>query len=362
MAASIVIEATELRPDIDAPLAEGAIVARTRPPTFSVVIPAYQAARTISRSITSVLAQTHPAAEVIVVDDGSTDGLGDALRPYGEKLKVLRQENRGAAAARNTGIRLSQGEFVALLDADDRFHPERLAALAALACRRPDLDLITTDTCFVGRDGRALGRFSEHNHFEVDDQSMAILRSCFLGGTPAVRTSRLLEVGGFDETLRTAEDWDCWIRLILTGSKAGQIRRPYYEYHLRGSGLTGDRLASLWDRVQVLEKASEAIDLDRVHQRTLRKSIRYHRQRATKAEIGAALASPLPRRTLIALASRRYPVRPSRGPIIAALLHVPFGGPWGAEDIPPDIRFGPDGKGASTGSGETPQLQEELEK
>jgi glycosyltransferase involved in cell wall biosynthesis len=269
----------------------------TEPPTFSIVIPAYQAAETIGHALNSALDQVHPAHEVIVVDDGSTDDLDGALDPYKDRVTVVRKENGGAASARNMGVELAGGEFMAVLDADDRFHRRRLEALAQLAMARPDLDLITTDTRFIVNE-EAAGSFRDRNPFALEGQRTAILDSCFVGGWPAARLSRLRSIGGFDESLPIGHDWDCWIRLILEGALAGLVDRPYYDYILREDSLTSSRVASLWDRVRLLEKAAANPALLPEDKPALARSCRRHRSRAVEAETYAVLYQAGPRRNL----------------------------------------------------------------
>jgi GT2 family glycosyltransferase len=257
-----------------------------RPPAFSIVIPTYQAAETVADSIESALSQEHPAQEVIVVDDGSTDDLDPALQPFMGRIELVRKENGGGASALNAGAEAASGEFMAILDADDAYDPRRLAALAGLACARPDLDLITTDARFlVG--GREVGSFLAENPFATDDQRQAIFESCFVGGWPAIRRKRLQEIGGFDESLRTGYDWDCWIRLLLAGAKAGLVQGPYYEYRLHPDSLTGSRLSSLWDRVRLLEEAAGNPAVRDDERPALERAIRRHRSRAVMAEARA---------------------------------------------------------------------------
>lgn len=264
-----------------------------RPPTFSVVIPAYQTADTIGESVRSALAQVHPPHEVIVIDDGSTDDLEGALCPFEAQIKVIRKENGGAASARNAGAAAASGDFMAILDADDAFHPRRIEALAQLACARPDLDLLTTDTRFVVA-GKVVGSFGDHNTFALEDQRAAILRCCFVGGWPAVRLSRLRAIGGFDESLRIAYDWDCWLRLILDGSLAGVVTEPYYDYVLHPGSLSASRVTSLWDRVRLLEKAAGNPALSPAERPLLMRSLRGHRTKAVRAETMAALRGDWP--------------------------------------------------------------------
>jgi glycosyltransferase involved in cell wall biosynthesis len=225
----------------------------TRAPTFSVVIAAYQAVETIAETVESALGQSLPPHEVIVCDDGPDDALVSELGQFGTRIGLIRQRNAGHAAAKNAAARASSGEFVAILDADDVFLPERLAALSELASARPDLDILSTDEYF-DVDGRTVGRFYEHNDFPVDDQRIGILRVCFPGGHPAVRRSRLMEIGGFDEEFRAAADWECWLRMILAGSSAGLVDAPLLRYRLHAGAMTARRAESLADRERVFTK------------------------------------------------------------------------------------------------------------
>ncbi|HEU0304871.1 MAG TPA: glycosyltransferase family A protein [Gaiellaceae bacterium] len=256
-------------------------------PSFSVVLPVYDAADTVAEAVESALDQTVPPLEIIVVDDGSTDDLDRSLEPYRGRIGLVRQENGGCAAAFNAGLWRARGDFVAQLDADDAFEPERLAALGELAAGRPDLDLVMTDT-FLEAGGRVVGRYCEETPFAVEDQRLAILRQCFVF-FPAIRREVLVAAGGHDETLRLGPDWDCYLRLILAGSRAGLVDEPLYRYRISSQSLTGDRAAALAYRVRVLEKAASNPDL-RVEERPhLRRSLDYHRRRALLAEAEAAL-------------------------------------------------------------------------
>jgi Glycosyl transferase family 2 len=225
-------------------------------PTFSVVIAAYQAVETVADAVQSALSQTHPPLEVIVCDDGSTDGTGSALAQFGSTIRVIRQPNGGEAAAKNAAVRAAQGKYVAILDADDLYFPARLERLGALATRRPDLDVLTTDAV-LEVDGFPVRRcYDDTWPFEVANQRSAILKRNFVFGLAAVRRSRLLEAGGFDERLRYAADWDCWIRMILSGSQVGLVAEPLARYRLRAGSLSAERGALLQGRAVVLERAA----------------------------------------------------------------------------------------------------------
>jgi glycosyltransferase involved in cell wall biosynthesis len=246
---------TFLAPAAEAPVEPGP------PPTFSVVVAAYQAAGFVGEAVKSALEQTHPPLEVVVSDDGSTDDLAAALEPWRERIVLLRNEHRGEAAAKNAGFRAACGDFIVLLDADDVYLPERLKALAALGAARPDLDVLTTDA-YLEVEGQVVRRcYSQAWPFPVRDQRREILLRNFVFGHAAVRRERILEVGGFDEAMASAADWDCWIRLLLGGSRAGLVPEPLSRYRLREEGMSARRSEHIRGYITALEKALGRPDL-----------------------------------------------------------------------------------------------------
>ena len=289
-------------------------------PTFSVVIPAYQAAATIGDAIGSLRAQTLPPAEIIVCDDGSTDDLEAALDAHRSSVKLIRQDHRGVSAARNALLRAAAAEFVVPLDADDVYAPTRIERLAELGAARPDLDILSTDAEFVV-DGRVTGRFNEKTPFAVEAQSEEILDRCFLI-CPAMRRERLLEVGGYDEALGSAEDWDCCIRLIQSGSRAGLVDEPLLEYRLGRSSLTSSRAETLGDRVHILEKALAGTEPGGQAHRIAQSALSRHRGRALQVAARGAVAdgdSGARRRLLAVARSRDVAVRARVGALLATL-------------------------------------------
>lgn len=278
------------------------IARRREPPTFSVVIPAYQAAETIGEAIRSALEQTAPPLEIVVCDDGSTDDLDGAVRAYRNRIRLVRQRNLGGAAAVNTACSHASGEFIAILDADDAYLPERLEALSELACDRPDLDLLATNAYFE-RDGEIVGHIYETRAFPVEDQRRSILEWCFLFA-PAIRRTRLLAAGGFDESLTIGYDWDCWLRLILDGATAGLVDEPLISYRLVAGSLADQRARSLRERVAILAKAASRTDLTWDERRFLSQRIAEADNRARLAEAREALHqnAPAARRRAYAVA------------------------------------------------------------
>jgi GT2 family glycosyltransferase len=307
-------------------------------PSFSIVITAYEVADVIALAIESALGQTRPAEEVIVVDDGSRDDLAGALAPY-PAVKLVRKENGGGASARNAGVAAASSEFMAILDADDVFAPRRLEAIAALAEREPELDLIATDAGFVV-DGQTKGTFLEHNPFPSEGQREAILRSCFPGGWPAVRISALKAAGGFDEQMRIAYDWDTWLRMILAGSRVGMVPEPLYDYTLHSGSLASGRVASLRERVTLLENAARNPNLQAEERPALERSLAGHREQVARAEIEAALYGGGERRKLGALARSHELSWRLRGLAAAAQLAPPLARRFVAPTLPPERRFG----------------------
>jgi hypothetical protein len=188
---------------------------------------------------------------VIVGDDGSTDQTAAALEPYRERIRYFRQEHRGVAATMNAALELAQGQFFAVLGADDAYLPERLEALASLSAARPDLDLLCTDLVYEV-DGRSVGRFEETCPFDVSDQRTAVLDRCFCA-VPALHRTALIRDGGFDESMRSGSDWECAIRLIHSGAAAGPVEYTLYRYRIHRGSLIADRLSTLRERVAFLQ-------------------------------------------------------------------------------------------------------------
>jgi glycosyltransferase involved in cell wall biosynthesis len=258
-----------------------------------VIIAAYQAAKTVGEAVASALEQKLAPHEVIVCDDGSTDDIKGALAPYGERVTLIHLErNSGPSAARNAAIRLASGDFVSVLDADDVYLPGRLEALAEVVSARPDLGIITTDAYLDLGDETLRRAYDESWPFEVADQRRAILERNFIIGVIAVRRSILLDVGGYDESLRWVEDWDLCLRLIFAGFGAGLVCEPLARYRLNPKSLTTFRANMRRSEVTMLEKAAAAgLPLDAHERETLEASLVQRRLAADLEETREALAN-----------------------------------------------------------------------
>ncbi len=278
------------RRPILAPPPPGRVEPLAAPPGFSIAIAAYQAAGTIADALESALAQTVPPAEIIVCDDGSTDDLSRALVPYRDRIVLIRQENRGEAGAKNTAAAAASGDFVAFLDADDAYHPERLEALGELAAARPDLDVLTTNAD-LEVDGRVVGRYyPDVARFPVDDQVAGVIASdSAVLGAAAVRRATFRAAGGLSEELRSGDDWELWLRLVLAGSRIGLVDEPLYRYRLHERGTSADQVRGTWDCVQALERVLAGEQVDDHRRSLLEASLARHRQTALLTEAEAAL-------------------------------------------------------------------------
>jgi len=196
-------------------------------PRVSVIIPTYNRAHVVGEAIDSVLAQTYRDFEIIVVDDASTDNTQEVLARYlsehGERIRYIRREtNGGAGAARNDGIRVSTGEFIAFLDSDDLYLPARLHAAVEFLDHRPKYEAAYSNYATVGPHGElpARGALRSRGLFPSGHIFREILKHVVVcTDVITVRRSAILKAGLFDETLRRAEDFEYWARL----SRVSQI-------------------------------------------------------------------------------------------------------------------------------------------
>ena len=187
-------------------------------PTITAIIPAYRAAGTIARALDSVLTQSCPPEEILVVDDGSPDDMAASVRPYRERVTLIRKSNGGAASARNLGLERARGELIAFLDADDYWEPNKLERQLAIFARYPQIGL-TCGRWFTEEPGAA--RIAPPACTDADfDQVLAatgrhvfFLATKMWTSTILVRRS-VLGTNRFVSGLEPAEDRDLWVRLV----------------------------------------------------------------------------------------------------------------------------------------------------
>lgn len=209
---------------------------------ISVVIPTFNDAQRVGRAVQSVLAQTLHPREILVVDDGSTDETTAALRVFDGQVRVIRQENKGAGAARNTGVRAARGEWLAFLDSDDEWLSSKLQAQWDLLRQRsPDVVLVYSSMINVASNGeRGLIWPTPLAKFAGDPAVLPhwAALECFPPTSTALALrSKLLEAGLFADHIRTAEDLDLWVRLATLGHFVA-VTEPLALRHVRASSLT----------------------------------------------------------------------------------------------------------------------------
>lgn len=207
-------------------------------PLVSVIMPTFNSARFIGPAVETVLAQTYPHIELIVVNDGSTDETEAVLAPYSHRIRLIQQTNQGASAARNTGIQAAQGTYITFLDADDLLKPDKIALQVAVLEARPDVGLVYSGWHYVREDDlQVVGEMRPRQEGNVFAD--LILRRMFLiPGAVMVRRELFTQVGLFDVNLVVAEDTDLWIRLAYAGCAFAAVPLPLMQYRLVAQSLT----------------------------------------------------------------------------------------------------------------------------
>jgi glycosyltransferase involved in cell wall biosynthesis len=230
---------------------------------FSVVIPAHDAAQHLAQTLAAVRAQTHPPREIVVVDDGSRDGTAALARSLG--ARVYEQTNAGPSAARNAGVGRASAEWIAFLDADDRWSPRYLETVTRAAALCPDVRVVFTNYAIAGEGDDCSDSHTADRHFRslvkrevapgiarCDRQSL--LRA-YLGSRKFIQTSALavrrdafLACGGYDESLRIAEDFELLLRLFAH-STAVVVEEPLVTYRRHPANATRDAVLNFaWER------------------------------------------------------------------------------------------------------------------
>lgn len=234
---------------------------------FSVVIPAYRSTSFISEALDSVFAQTYKNFEVIVVNDGSPDvaDLESALKPFLDRIIYIKQDNKGPGGARNTGIMRAQGEFIALLDSDDRWVSEHLADMTNIIRTNPGLDLIYADAENFG-DPEYAGRTSMETNpskGKADFEGLIEGRCSVIASCVVARRQVLIEAGLFDERFIHAEDYDLWLRVAYQGKGIGYVRKVHSLRRIHDGNLTSDLINSYQGQANVLLKLMRELPVSR---------------------------------------------------------------------------------------------------
>ena len=215
----------------------------TAKPLVSAIVATYNRADVVSQAIESILGQTYENMEVIIVDDGSTDGTDDMLRKFGSRIRILRQQNAGPSAARNRGLAAAKGEIISFLDSDDIWLPAKTERQVALLQRTGNsVGCCVCNAVLKSRNQPALTSFensllnpSEEEGLWLNAPRVLMHRFMLFNQTVAVRREMLAKIGGFDESLRYMEDYDLALQLSLLGPFAF-IKEPLVIYNLGSTG------------------------------------------------------------------------------------------------------------------------------
>ena len=221
----------------------------------SVIIPSYNYSAYISDAINSILEQTYPHWEIIVVDDGSKDNTADVVARFtaqDSRIKYHYQQNQGLSAARNTGISLAQGDYLQFLDADDYINKRKLEIQVGLLEQDPNAALVYADTyIYTHSDDPNVSR--DFQKFiltmpPITGQGIPLvlhmaIDNIFLVGSPLFKRSMALAAGPFDQALFSLEDWHFWYRVALLNSKFLYDNREGTEFYVRthGNNMSGNR-------------------------------------------------------------------------------------------------------------------------
>ena len=205
----------------------------------STIIPAYNAAAFVREAVDSALAQEGVEQEIIVVNDGSTDATPQILAEYGDRIRVITQENRGVAASRNAGAAVARGEWLAFLDSDDIWRPRKLARQLATAEDQTQLVFALREN-FGQPERVALFLPNPPDELVVNTFQVLLIDNWVTTSTVILRRASFERVGGFEVSrdLMGCEDWDLWLRLAAKGERFAFVSEPLVRYRWHGGGIT----------------------------------------------------------------------------------------------------------------------------
>ncbi len=273
-------------------------------PLVSVIIPAYKVAPFIDATLTSVRSQSFTNYEIIVINDGSpdTEALEREIAPHQESITYIRQTNKGAGAARNSGIRVARGEFIAFLDGDDLWLPTFLEDQLALLKSNGGFDLVYADA--VNLHGTELSRIT---NMDVNPSDGPVTAESLIAGNCLVITSSVVarreliaEVGLFDEDFPNSQDFDLWLRLAKHGARITYQQKVLVHRRIYEGSLASNPIKSFAGEISVLEKTKQRTDLTPAESAAIDRTLELRRatievirgkQRLSAGEFDSALAA-----------------------------------------------------------------------
>jgi glycosyltransferase involved in cell wall biosynthesis len=234
-------------------------------PRVTAAITTYNRAGYVAGAVASVLGQTYRDYEILVIDDGSTDDTAEALRPFEGRIRFHEQENQGRAAARNSALRLATGEYIAFLDSDDLWLPDKLTREVRALDARPSVGMVHGHVEMIDDAGEPLAKETgahraafEHAHRNGASYEGYALDCVCLTSTAMFRAAALEQVGGYDTGFEALEDLDLYLRLLLDSEIAVIGGTPLSRYRLHGEQTSST--ASTLAEIQVCHKHLALLD------------------------------------------------------------------------------------------------------
>ena len=225
-------------------------------PLISVIIPTYNRAHCIERALKSVADQTYQNLEIVVVDDGSTDSTESIVKAFPDgRVRYFKQENRGASAARNKGVRLAEGDLIAFQDSDDCWYADKLMRQMDYWKKNPRYNMIYSAYMLRRGDGDAVRVPYAETWGELEGDIFNTLLVNNTVGTPTMlfRKECFLELGGFDETMECLEDWDFAIRFARK-NQIGYVSEPLMDAFLMEGGISSNMGNFCYNRCGMIVK------------------------------------------------------------------------------------------------------------
>lgn len=250
-------------------------------PIVSVIIPLYNQKDFVSEAIESVLCQTFRDFEIIVVNDGSTDFPETVLEKYKDKIKVIYQENKGLAAARNTGVRVSKGDFIQFLDADDVLLPEKIQRqMKIIENYEADIDLIPYCSC-IRVHNKDINEIKDFEYQKVENMSVdAIMKIIDLWSyfpfpihTTLIKRTIIEKIGFFDESMNANEDRLFWTKVALNSGKFVFDNTYSAKYRKHDSSMTCDNKRMFDAHMKYLGEIENILDINKCEYGKLRKKL-----------------------------------------------------------------------------------------
>ncbi len=275
-------------------------------PTFNIVMPAYNASRTIAASIRSVLSQNRPNYELIVVDDGSSDETVAIASAFTSdpRVRIIKQENQGPGAARNRGITLGAAPYISLIDSDDLWLPNYLETMGAALDADQSAGLAYTDAWVLddrtGRIRKTTAMAYQNPPLPPPEDPVEFLkllveRRNFVFTSATVRRSVLDEIGGFNVLMMPSEDYELWLRIVASGYRAVRVPGNLAIYRKRSGSLSTNEVALLLGEREAVRLVAEQYDVPEEVRRVAVRQVRRLDRRLAGTGENRGLTAPVHR-------------------------------------------------------------------